>query len=127
MWHNVIRTPTVSFDLPFTNLEVFFSLPFLMLFLVCCGPQLRGRYPKLHVYTFGVLPCIDAVTAEACKSFVTRYKSFFDSCHMFFMYEIFCFHLMVDRQDFFTITSVCAFMKLDIFRKHTTKVWNKKL
>jgi hypothetical protein len=45
---------------------------------------------------------------------------------MFFMHEIFCFHLIVDRQDFFTI-SVCAFMKLDTFRKHTIKVWNKKL
>ncbi|CAK9880988.1 unnamed protein product [Sphagnum jensenii] len=35
------------------------------------GLRLRGRYPKLHVYAFGVLPCIDAVTAEACESFVT--------------------------------------------------------
>ncbi|CAK9277152.1 unnamed protein product [Sphagnum jensenii] len=35
------------------------------------GLRLRGRYPKLRVYAFGVLPCIDAVTAEACESFVT--------------------------------------------------------
>jgi hypothetical protein len=77
MWHNVIRTHSLISS-SFHQFGGLFSLPFLMLFLVCCGPQLRGRYPKLHVYAYGVLPCIDAVTAEACKSFVTRYKSFFN-------------------------------------------------
>jgi hypothetical protein len=34
--------------------------------------QLYKRYPELHVYAYGVLPCVDAVTADACASFVTR-------------------------------------------------------
>ncbi|KAG6544343.1 hypothetical protein Mapa_014177 [Marchantia paleacea] len=35
------------------------------------GLRLANRYPSLHVYTFGVLPCVDLVTAEACSSFTT--------------------------------------------------------
>ncbi|KAH9325410.1 hypothetical protein KI387_005588, partial [Taxus chinensis] len=30
-----------------------------------------GQYPKLHVYAYGVLPCVDAVVADACSGFVT--------------------------------------------------------
>lgn len=33
--------------------------------------RLYKRYPELHVYAYGVLPCVDAVTADACASFVT--------------------------------------------------------
>jgi hypothetical protein len=33
--------------------------------------QLYRRYPQLHVYAYGVLPCVDAVTADACASFIT--------------------------------------------------------
>lgn len=29
------------------------------------------RYPDLRVYTYGVLPCVDSITADACASFVT--------------------------------------------------------
>lgn len=35
--------------------------------------QLYKRYPDLHVYAFGVLPCLDFATAEACESFITRF------------------------------------------------------
>ena len=35
--------------------------------------QLYKRYPDLHVYAFGVLPCLDFNTAEACESFITRF------------------------------------------------------
>lgn len=35
------------------------------------GIMLHKRYPNLHVYTYGVLPCVDAVIADACSSFVT--------------------------------------------------------
>ncbi|KAL2613069.1 hypothetical protein R1flu_024761 [Riccia fluitans] len=35
------------------------------------GLRLANRFPSLHVYTFGVLPCVDLVTAEACSSFIT--------------------------------------------------------
>eukprot|EP00253_Pinus_taeda_P027450 PITA_27450 len=33
--------------------------------------QLHKRYSNLHVYAYGVLPCVDAVVADACSSFVT--------------------------------------------------------
>lgn len=35
------------------------------------GIMLHKRYSNLHVYTYGVLPCVDAVIADACSSFVT--------------------------------------------------------
>eukprot|EP01018_Ginkgo_biloba_P033959 Gb_37749 [translate_table: standard] len=35
------------------------------------GIMLYHRYPNLHVYAYGVLPCVDAIVAEACSSFVT--------------------------------------------------------
>lgn len=35
------------------------------------GIMLHKRYSNLHVYTYGVLPCVDAVVADACSSFVT--------------------------------------------------------
>lgn len=34
--------------------------------------QLYARYPNLHVYAYGPLPCVDRVIAEACSDFVTR-------------------------------------------------------
>ncbi|CAM6120436.1 unnamed protein product [Calypogeia fissa] len=33
--------------------------------------RLASRFPNIHVYAFGVLPCIDLVTAESCSTFVT--------------------------------------------------------
>ncbi|CAM6029646.1 unnamed protein product [Sphagnum balticum] len=33
--------------------------------------RLYRRYPQLHVYAYGVLPCVDAITADACASFIT--------------------------------------------------------
>ncbi|KAL5991057.1 hypothetical protein ACLOJK_011963 [Asimina triloba] len=33
--------------------------------------ELYRRYPNLHVYTYGPLPCVDLAIAEACSSFVT--------------------------------------------------------
>lgn len=33
--------------------------------------RLYARYPQLHVYGYGVLPCLDATTADTCSSFVT--------------------------------------------------------
>ncbi|KAJ7517256.1 hypothetical protein O6H91_21G016100 [Diphasiastrum complanatum] len=33
--------------------------------------RLFDRYPSLHVYAYGVLPCLDNITAQACSSFVT--------------------------------------------------------
>ncbi|KAG0625088.1 hypothetical protein M758_2G026800 [Ceratodon purpureus] len=33
--------------------------------------RLYKRYPELHVYAYGVLPCVDPITADACASFVT--------------------------------------------------------
>ncbi|KAK1319527.1 Disease resistance protein [Acorus calamus] len=38
-----------------------------------CGrvSQLYRRYPNLHVYSYGTLPCVDPVVAEACSNFVT--------------------------------------------------------
>ncbi|XP_020090740.1 uncharacterized protein LOC109711847 isoform X1 [Ananas comosus] len=35
------------------------------------GMRLYGRYPDLHVYSYGTLPCVDSVVAEACSEFVT--------------------------------------------------------
>ncbi|XP_073008012.1 uncharacterized protein [Typha latifolia] len=35
------------------------------------GLRLYGRYPNLHVYAYGPLPCLDLVIAEACSDFVT--------------------------------------------------------
>ncbi|KAG0496572.1 hypothetical protein HPP92_001263 [Vanilla planifolia] len=35
------------------------------------GLRLKGRYPNLHVYAYGPLPCVDMVIAEACADFVT--------------------------------------------------------
>ena len=34
--------------------------------------QLYQRYPNLHVYAYGPLPCVDSTIAEACSHFVTR-------------------------------------------------------
>ncbi|XP_044966968.1 diacylglycerol lipase-beta-like isoform X4 [Hordeum vulgare subsp. vulgare] len=35
------------------------------------GMMLFGRYPDVHVYAYGPLPCVDLVIAEACSQFVT--------------------------------------------------------
>ncbi|KAG0595205.1 hypothetical protein M758_UG149000 [Ceratodon purpureus] len=35
------------------------------------GLRLYRRYPNLHVYAFGALPCVDDVIAEACQNFIT--------------------------------------------------------
>ncbi|XP_043724432.1 uncharacterized protein LOC122671340 isoform X2 [Telopea speciosissima] len=35
------------------------------------GIRLYRRYPNLHVYAYGPLPCVDSVVAEACSEFVT--------------------------------------------------------
>lgn len=35
------------------------------------GLQLYNRYPNLHVYSYGPLPCVDLVVANACSSFIT--------------------------------------------------------
>ncbi|XP_056161408.1 uncharacterized protein LOC115688586 isoform X2 [Syzygium oleosum] len=35
------------------------------------GLRLYRRYPNLHVYAYGSLPCVDSVVAEACSDFVT--------------------------------------------------------
>ncbi|XP_048127267.1 uncharacterized protein LOC115739131 isoform X2 [Rhodamnia argentea] len=35
------------------------------------GLRLYRCYPNLHVYTYGSLPCVDSVVAEACSDFVT--------------------------------------------------------
>ncbi|XP_042378225.1 uncharacterized protein LOC121971155 isoform X1 [Zingiber officinale] len=35
------------------------------------GLRLFARYPNLHVYSYGPLPCVDSVVAEACSKFVT--------------------------------------------------------
>ncbi|XP_040374323.1 diacylglycerol lipase-beta isoform X4 [Rosa chinensis] len=32
---------------------------------------LYHRYPSLHVYTYGPLPCVDSVVANACSEFIT--------------------------------------------------------
>ncbi|KAL5703162.1 hypothetical protein ACHQM5_028289 [Ranunculus cassubicifolius] len=35
------------------------------------GIMLYSKYPSLHVYSYGSLPCLDPVIAEACSDFVT--------------------------------------------------------
>ncbi|XP_031247740.1 uncharacterized protein LOC116105463 isoform X1 [Pistacia vera] len=35
------------------------------------GLRLYGRFPNLHVYTYGALPCVDSVIANACTEFIT--------------------------------------------------------
>ncbi|KAK4566880.1 hypothetical protein RGQ29_002938 [Quercus rubra] len=35
------------------------------------GIKLYSRYPNLHVYAYGPLPCVDSVVANACSDFVT--------------------------------------------------------
>ncbi|CAL0316295.1 unnamed protein product [Lupinus luteus] len=35
------------------------------------GLRLYNRYPNLHVYSYGPLPCVDFVVANACSEFVT--------------------------------------------------------
>ncbi|RRT74135.1 hypothetical protein B296_00021954, partial [Ensete ventricosum] len=35
------------------------------------GLRFYARYPNLHVYAYGSLPCVDSVVAEACSDFVT--------------------------------------------------------
>ncbi|KAL8104299.1 hypothetical protein AgCh_028501 [Apium graveolens] len=35
------------------------------------GLRLYGRFPSLHVYAYGPLPCMDAVIADACSEFIT--------------------------------------------------------
>ncbi|XP_031494511.1 uncharacterized protein LOC116260359 isoform X2 [Nymphaea colorata] len=35
------------------------------------GIRLCRKYPNLHVYSYGTLPCVDPVIAEACSHFVT--------------------------------------------------------
>uniref|UniRef100_M8CYD4 Sn1-specific diacylglycerol lipase alpha n=1 Tax=Aegilops tauschii TaxID=37682 RepID=M8CYD4_AEGTA len=35
------------------------------------GMMLFGRYPDVHVYAYGPLPCVDLIIAEACSQFVT--------------------------------------------------------
>ncbi|OAY71544.1 Sn1-specific diacylglycerol lipase alpha [Ananas comosus] len=34
------------------------------------GMRLYGRYPDLHVYSYGTLPCVDSVVAEACSDII---------------------------------------------------------
>lgn len=36
------------------------------------GLRLYRRYPNLHVYAYGSLPCVDLALAEACSDFVTN-------------------------------------------------------
>ncbi|KAG9447170.1 hypothetical protein H6P81_013298 [Aristolochia fimbriata] len=35
------------------------------------GIRLYRRYPNLHVFSYGPLPCVDSVVSEACSSFIT--------------------------------------------------------
>ncbi|PHT28624.1 hypothetical protein CQW23_31757 [Capsicum baccatum] len=35
------------------------------------GMKLRKQYPDLHVYTYGALPCVGLVVADACSEFIT--------------------------------------------------------
>ncbi|MBA0797433.1 hypothetical protein Gohar_008136, partial [Gossypium harknessii] len=32
---------------------------------------LYGKFPNLHVYSYGPLPCVDSVVADACSDFIT--------------------------------------------------------
>ncbi|KAM7461559.1 hypothetical protein LguiA_029680 [Lonicera macranthoides] len=45
------------------------------------GLRLYRRYPNLHVFTYGPLPCVDLATADACSEFVTSivYQNEFSS------------------------------------------------
>ncbi|KAF7837101.1 sn1-specific diacylglycerol lipase beta isoform X1 [Senna tora] len=46
------------------------------------GIRLYQRYPNLHVYSYGPLPCVDSVVANACSEFVTSvvFGNEFSSC-----------------------------------------------
>ncbi|XP_047317202.1 diacylglycerol lipase-beta [Impatiens glandulifera] len=35
------------------------------------GLKLYGRFPNVHVYAYGPLPCVDPVIADACSNFIT--------------------------------------------------------
>ncbi|KAK8549274.1 hypothetical protein V6N13_008951 [Hibiscus sabdariffa] len=35
------------------------------------GIRLYGKFPNLHVYSYGPLPCVNSVVADACSSFIT--------------------------------------------------------
>ncbi|KAE8702957.1 putative transcription factor [Hibiscus syriacus] len=35
------------------------------------GIRLHGKFPNLHVYSYGPLPCVDSVVADACSNFIT--------------------------------------------------------
>ncbi|XP_016460829.2 uncharacterized protein LOC107784247 isoform X2 [Nicotiana tabacum] len=35
------------------------------------GMKLRKQYPDIHVYTYGALPCVGLVVADACSEFIT--------------------------------------------------------
>lgn len=35
------------------------------------GIRLYGRFPNLHVYSFGPLPCVDSIVADSCSDFIT--------------------------------------------------------
>lgn len=35
------------------------------------GMKLRKQFPDLHVYTYGALPCVSLVVADACSEFIT--------------------------------------------------------
>ncbi|KAK9289163.1 hypothetical protein L1049_017637 [Liquidambar formosana] len=46
------------------------------------GLRLFRRYPNLHVFTYGSLPCVDSVIADACSEFVTSivHNNEFSAC-----------------------------------------------
>ncbi|CAN1732026.1 Diacylglycerol lipase-alpha [Linum perenne] len=35
------------------------------------GLRLKHKFPNLHVYAYGPLPCVDSVIADACSGFIT--------------------------------------------------------
>nr|KJB27929.1 hypothetical protein B456_005G017800 [Gossypium raimondii] len=37
------------------------------------GIRLYGKFPNLHVYSYGPLPCVDLVVADACSDFITSW------------------------------------------------------
>ncbi|TYH26777.1 hypothetical protein ES288_A02G015800v1 [Gossypium darwinii] len=37
------------------------------------GIRLYGKFPNLHVYSYGPLPCVDSVVADACSDFITSW------------------------------------------------------
>lgn len=74
----------VAMPLPFCTRE---KLQSCILVSITCSPflsvtdltffyffdaQLYRKFPNLHVYTYGALPCVDLVVADACSEFVTR-------------------------------------------------------